>query len=87
MSWKSPKAYVWILDQLIGIKNLEQELSEALADRKGRCIPELRTKVVELSLWADLLDRVLDNSTTAANSSRAVRQLRPRHRWNRIAAT
>ena len=86
MSRNSHQTYAWIVDQLIGIRNLERELSEALADRKGRCGAELYFKIAALNLWADVLDRVLDNSTTAADSSRAVRQLRTRHPGNRVAA-
>ena len=86
MSRNSHTIYAWIVDQLIGIRNLEQELSEALADRKGRCGVDLHTKIAELNLWVDVLDRVLNNSITAANSPRTVRHLRPRHRGNRVAA-
>ena len=48
------------MDQLIGIRDLEQQLIVAMDSADEGCSIQLRFRVAELDLWLDMLDRALD---------------------------
>jgi hypothetical protein len=50
----------WIVDQLIGIRDLEQRLIAAFAAGDQRCGEQLRFGVAELNRWLDRLEQALD---------------------------
>lgn len=52
----------WIVNQLIGIRNLERELHDALSNRDKACDVCLRSKVAQLKSWVNLLDQALEQS-------------------------
>jgi hypothetical protein len=56
----SPAGCAWIVDQLIGIRELEQELVAAFASGDMRRSMLLRFRVAELSHSVEELDRALD---------------------------
>lgn len=61
----------WIVDQLIGIRDLEQQLIAALASGDQPCT-QLRSRLGELDRWVDILERALDASVPAADQDRTV---------------
>jgi hypothetical protein len=63
----------WIVDQLIGIRDLEQQLTAALASRDQAC-RELRSLLGELDRWVDMLDRALEASPPAADQNQIARR-------------
>jgi hypothetical protein len=63
----------WIVDQLIGIRELERQLVTALASGDQPCM-QLRSRVGELDRWVDILDRAPDASAPAADQDRIVRR-------------
>jgi hypothetical protein len=62
----------WIVDQLIGIRELEQRLTVALACGDQHCSVWLRSRLAELDRWVDTLDRALDTSAPASDNDRVV---------------
>jgi hypothetical protein len=63
----------WIVDQLIAIRDLEQQLIGAMASGGQPC-SQLRSRVGELDRWVDILDRALNASAPAADQDRIVRR-------------
>jgi hypothetical protein len=63
----------WIVDQLIGIRDLEQQLIAALASR-DQTSRQLRSRLAELDRWVEMLDHALDASSSAAEQDRVVRR-------------
>jgi len=64
MSQGSHHRYSWIVDQLLGIRSLETQLSEAFAGGSNQRVNDVRRRMIELQLRLDLLDHALD--TTAS---------------------
>jgi hypothetical protein len=50
----------WVVDQLIGIRDLEQKLTAALTAGDPRGCMQLHFGVAELNRWLDRLDLALD---------------------------
>jgi hypothetical protein len=59
----------WIVNQLIGIKILEKELTSAVEDG-GDHPAALRDRVAALNSWLDLLDHTLNAKMAATHGSR-----------------
>ena len=49
----------WILNQLIGIRMLEQELAAALGKPSIRGKAQLRRRIRQLNAWVDAVDHSL----------------------------
>lgn len=60
----------WIVNQLLGIRMLEQELASALGQPSLREKAQLRARIRQLSAWVD----AVDNSLSAAAGQAAGRQ-------------
>jgi hypothetical protein len=60
MNQRSRYWYSWVVAQLVGIRTLEAQLSEALAAGGRRKTSDVRRRMVELQLRCDLLDRALN---------------------------
>jgi hypothetical protein len=58
----------WIVDQLIGIRDLEQQLIAALAAGDQPC-SQLHSRLGELDRWVDILERALDASERSLDAS------------------
>ncbi len=52
----------WILNQLIGIRMLEQELASALDKPSIRGKEQLRRRIRQLSAWVDAVDHSLSTA-------------------------
>lgn len=74
----------WIVDQLVGIRSLEEQLIAALASGDQRGSKLIRSRLGELDRWVDMLDRALDESL-AADRDQVVRRITrctPRSEWH-----
>ena len=60
----------WIVDQLIGIRDREQQLMTALASSNEDSSMLLDFRVAELNLSLEMLDRALDEYGRAASEDR-----------------
>ena len=74
--WRSHAGCSWIVDQLIGIRDMEQQLVASFASGDTRSA-QLRFRVAELDRWVDILDRSLDVFATAVGEDRFARRPNP----------
>jgi hypothetical protein len=63
MNQRSHRKSTWILDQLIGIRNLEARLTRELAAGGENQVAQIRRGMTELQLRLALLDRALEGAT------------------------
>jgi hypothetical protein len=57
---RGPIQAAWIVDELIGIRALEQRLSEELNGAPDSCAVQLLDRVHDLNMRVEILDRALD---------------------------
>jgi hypothetical protein len=63
----------WIVDQLIGIRDLEQQLIADLASRDPAS-RQIRSRLGQLDRWVDMLNTALEASSPAADQNQPTRR-------------
>ncbi len=72
MSQNVRTRYSWIVDQLIGIRSLEVQLSNALAAEGKQQVSIARRHMAELQLRLEVLDRALSAPAGMCEGSRSL---------------